>query len=401
MNADTHNRAQTELRSRSASTTKRDPYRAGVELAEQLAEIEPEVIFLFLSIHYEGSPELVEAIYDVLGNRDLVLIGTTGEGFYEKNRVADVGASALALHTGGAITWRLAHESGVGQKPREATLRCLDRLRKECSDGPPALYYLATDFRTDTCEIITALNEGADAPVVGGSAADDGAIQSCFVYANREVLTDCVALLAFDGPLAFDILVANNPQPMGRTAPITESSGTTVSRIDGIPAMDFIEREIGKPIDTIDEGVITLKLTEQGNDEQHMIRSVLIPSERGSGVMLFGGVRQMNQAQVCLAPSERMIQEVTEIGDSLAQLDFDPVAALIVSCAGRKKVLAGEIEREVRDIVVGAPGLSALAGFPSFGEFGPLKTAQGFSPTLYHNMTFLLIVMGNESKAQA
>ena len=53
------------MRAASASTRITDPYRAGVVLGESLAELQPEVVFLFSSIH-EAVPELLSGFYDGL-----------------------------------------------------------------------------------------------------------------------------------------------------------------------------------------------------------------------------------------------------------------------------------------------------------------------------------------------
>ena len=44
------------MRTQSAQTHQSDPYRAGLELGEALAECAPEVVFLFSSIHYGPMP---------------------------------------------------------------------------------------------------------------------------------------------------------------------------------------------------------------------------------------------------------------------------------------------------------------------------------------------------------
>lgn len=384
------------MKAKSCFSTNMDPYRAGTEIGEALAGLRPEVIFLFSTIHYDGSPELVEAIYDALGSDDTVLIGNTGDGFYERDKIADAGVSALGINTGGSASWYLASEPGVGTTPFEATSRCLARLHEACGSSDPSFYFLAADFRTDTSKIVSALRESARGPVIGGSAADDYSMKRCFVHANRQTLADSVAMLAVTGAIRFDIHVAHNLQPVGRAGEVTESESATVHAIDNIAAMDFIERELGKPLAVVDEGIMAFKLTEQGSRGEHRVLSLLLPDDekKDSGVKLFGGVEQGNLVQVCLTPPDRMIQDVKDIGDSLGTLPFNPVAALIVSCAGRKKVLAGEIDNEVRDILHGCPSLEALSGFPSFGEFGPVKTVDGYSRPLFHNMTFILLLIG-------
>ena len=113
-----------------------------------------------------------------------------------------------------------------------------------------------------------------------------------------------------------------------------------------------------------------------------------------SGVKLLGGVNLGNHAQVCLAYPDKIKQDVKDIANSLDTLSFKPVAALIVSCAGRKRVLAGNIENEVLDIVQSCPSIEGLIGYPSFGEFGPVKKGDGYSHALFHNMTFILLLIG-------
>jgi len=123
------------MKAKSCFSTIMDPYRAGIEIAEELVPFHPEVIFLFSTIHYDGSPELVEGIYDVLESDDIILIGTTGDGFYERSQVAGAGVSALALDSGGSIKWHLSYESGLGATPCETTKRCVDRVNASCESS--------------------------------------------------------------------------------------------------------------------------------------------------------------------------------------------------------------------------------------------------------------------------
>ncbi len=380
----------------SCFSTNMDPYRAGVEIAEQLVSIQPEVVFLFPTIHYNGSPEMLDGIYDVLESDDIVLIGNTVDGFYEKNKVAGVGVSALALNSGGTVKWHLNHETGVGETPFDSTTKCITKLNESTDKLSSLLYFMTSDFRTDSGQIVAALDETAMGPVIGGLAADDSTFENCFIYANKEVLSDSIAILAMEGSLSFSISVANTLQPMGEPGIVSESSGTSITSINNIPAMDFVERAIGKPLEVIDQGLLTLKLTSENSPNEKRVLSLLLPDDRvnDSSVKLFEGVEEGKHVQVCLAPVERILQDVKDVGKSIADLPFKPIAALIVSCAGRKRVLGDSLESEVQEILNSCPGLEALAGFPSFGEFGSLKLLSGYSKPLFHNMTFILLLIG-------
>ncbi len=50
----------------SAVTTEMDSFRAGIELADVLAPIDPDIVFLFTSVDHQNPKEISEAIYDVL-----------------------------------------------------------------------------------------------------------------------------------------------------------------------------------------------------------------------------------------------------------------------------------------------------------------------------------------------
>ena len=383
----------------SCHSTNMDPYQAGIEIGEQLASIHPEVIFLFSSIHYEGSPELLSAIYDVLDSENTILIGCTGDGFYEHDKVANAGVSAVGIHSNGAVRWHLAYESGVGENPQQATQCCMEKLAVACGSRAPDFYFMTTDFRSDSSEIITALRKLTSLPVVGGAGADDFLLKSCFTYANQQVLTDCIVMLAVEGDLSYEIRIAQEMPLVGVAGKITEGSGLMVSTIDHIPAIDFIEKQLGKPLNTVDAGVVTLKI--MGDQEQELrLRSLLMPDEKDpSGkIEFFGGVEQGATAKVCLASPDKIVKDISDIAGTLSDLPFKPVAGLIVSCAGRKKVLGDKIDLEVKELIQGYPALTAIAGFPSFGEFGPVKEGDGYSRPLFHNMTYILLLIGPGQK---
>jgi hypothetical protein len=382
------------MHAKSVHTICLDPYRAGAELAGGLAEIEPEVVFLFPTIHYEGSPELSGAIYDVLGP-DVLLIGATGAGFFERDRVAIAGASALGISSGGALRWALCSAEHIGGETTRATEHCLDQLRARLGQEP-ALIFLVADFHLDATGIVDALRRKAAAPVVGGYAGDDHyLIERCFTYANREVLRDGLVLLGVVGDLSYAIRVAQPLRPVGEVGTITDGFETTICAIDGMPAMAFVERAIGMPVLSADQGTIAFDVHNPDEPGLPHLRSMLPLSNAGNGgVQLFGRIGEGQQVQVCHAQPDDLVRQVQELGSSLAELTFSPHAGLIVSCSGRKEVLGRRIEHEVRAIAESGPPGLALAGFFSFGEFGPTGLEGERSRPQFHNMAYVLLLLG-------
>ncbi|MEN8140649.1 MAG: FIST N-terminal domain-containing protein [Thermodesulfobacteriota bacterium] len=380
----------------STFSQKLDPYRAGIEIGEAVKASNPEVIFLFASIDYNGSPETAEAIYDVLGHGDVLLIGCTGDGFYEKDKVANVGISALAINSNGAISWQVEIEDGVGAKPYEASHNCLTRLAAKAPEA--RLFLLFSDFRTDATEVMRGINHATKTPVMGGMAGDNFAIESCFLYKDREVLTDVLITIALSGDFPFEILTFHNTSPDGKVGTLTRCSATTIHDIDQKPAMTFMEESLGMPLNHMDCGVITANVMDPADPKIMRHRSLLLSTNPGedSDIKLFGGIAEGEQIQLCMTNSEQITAELQTAAEGLDQLDFQPEAAMIVSCVGRKQLLGNNNSIEI-DALSQADNIPpAIAGFPSLGEISPVKTSSGcYSATLFHNMTYVMLVLGS------
>ena len=384
------------MKAKSCFSENTNPYRAGIELGMQLAEIDPEVIFLFPSIHYEGSPELPEAIYDALESDKAVLIGNTGDGFYERERVGNTGVAALGINTSNKVRWHISQAKGVGGSPHQAVNHCLQKLKESINNGPPQFYFMSCDFRVDTSELVQAIQSATSVPLIGGSAADAFEFKRSFVYTNRKVSEDSMAMLAAEGELEFEILISQDLVPVGTRGTITACQGTTIFSIDDHPANHFIFNQTGQSLNAVDEGILTIQLTDSDGEERRL-RSLLLEHDGRSSedLCLFGGVNQGDEVQLCRASAEKILRNVGEMGEEAASLPFNPVAGVMVSCAGRKRVLGKKVNMEVHELVSHCPSLSALVGFPSYGEVGPVRNKDGYSRTLFHNMTCILLLLGD------
>lgn len=382
------------MRAASAVTRIADPYRAGLALGEELAPLAPEVVFLFCSIHIGESPELLEGLYDGLGCEPTV-IGNSGDGFYASNGTSDLGASALALNSDGQVRWSVVHAAGVHADPIGTTRAAL-AAAQACVPGHEAAFMMMlSDFNTDASEIEKVIEVESTVPMVGGLAADDNQMQACVVFANRVVLHDCVAVLVADGPVKFRIDIGNSIAPAGRPGVVDQAQGNTVTTIDGLDAQTFIERQTGKEVLQSDRGITSLTIIDADQPAIKRLRSIVPQFTRMEGALgLYGGIEKGRLVQVCLARPEDLIREVYEIAHR-ARSEFEPVAALIISCNGRKGLLGDQLHHEIDALSQEFGSKLPLAGFPSFGEIGPLRLPDGqYSRNLFHNMTYVLLLIG-------
>ncbi len=297
------------MQAKSVYSRQLDPYKAGFELGQAFAPMAPEVVFLFPTIHYGGSPELAEGLYDAVGRPDMVLFGNSGDGCFAQEGSANIGVSALALNSDARVRWRLGVGEGLAQDPEAAVARCWECLPAEARNEA-SIFFAAADFRSDSSALIHALRQRAAAPIVGGLAADSRAFKEAFVFANREVYTDSVVLLAAQGALAYTIHLAHTFERVGKAGVVTRCAANHVQSIDDQAAMRFVEAQLGKHFVNIDEGITAFQITRRGL-RHHLVRSLRLPTgrEAATDVKLFGSIEEgdrVHSASVHLKRSSRM-----------------------------------------------------------------------------------------------
>jgi len=220
-------------------------------------------------------------------------------------------------------------------------------------------------------------------------------MEKSFTFANRESLSDGIVALGMAGDFRFDIRLAHELRPAGDTGVVTASDRTLLGTVDGIGANDFVERALGRPVSRVDSGIVTLNVLDRSTPGKTYLRSIVPDSRLTDGSFsLFGSIPEGARVQVCLARPDDIIAEVYRVADEVKRSKFEPAAAVVVSCAGRKGLLGNQISHEASAIVDAHGGALPLAGFPSFGEIGPVRLGDTYSETLFHNMTFVLLLLG-------
>lgn len=386
------------VQAKSVRSLAADPYRAGLEIGEALADIRPDLVLLFAAVGQARSPELLQGLREGLEQPDVVIAGNSGDGYFVHGDASSLGVAALGLCTQGQARFHLAQAGSVGQAPEAAVRQCLGVLG-QASAQKPSMYFLFSDFRTDASRLEQVLRDEVDVPVVGGLAADDNQMQQCYVFAQDQVLTDALVMVAVDGPLAFDIAVGNALTPVGAAGRVERAVGTNVMQIDGLQAMAFMERETGKQVLQTDRGVLALTVTDNERDDEKILRAIVPDFSVESGALgLYGGIEVGKQVRVCMADPEQLVAEVYRIAAEARERGFQPAAAFFVSCNGRKWLLGKEILHETLALSEAFGAQLPMVGFASFGEIGPLRLKQGgYTRNLFHNMTYVLLLIGDSA----
>jgi len=229
---------------------------------------------------------------------------------------------------------------------------------------------------------------GRGFPVVGGVAAAHSKRRKTKQFHNEEVLSECVVLLLFSGPLAFSCGIKGGLAPLTPRQEVTAATANVLERIGETTALEYFQKYTGKADLFMN---FCLGVYEQGRKTCYVLTAPACDTARGT-VTLNGPVPQGCMVQLGTADQETLIQSCREsLNIALAGYPGDrPTAGLIFSCAGRKMMLGTQVGQETEEVRQALPGVP-FAGFYCYGEFGPLERGDPFQ---FHGSTFVTLLFG-------
>ncbi len=378
------------MQARTASTYASDAYRAGRELGDQLTTLQPELVLLFTTTQYGDSPEILEGLRDALDNADCLVAGTTGDGQFGPAGFAPLGASALALNSGGEVAWEVLVQEGLHEDAQGA---CQRALQQAGNNPAPDLAILFADYQFDG-DALDAVLQHVGFPVIGGlgGAHDMG---EAYQYAQDRVLDNALVMVTARGSLHLATEVQNRMTPVGRPGRIDRAEGNRIVSVDGVPALAFLEREVGKPPAWSDWGSIVLAIRDPEADTPARMRSVAFQlSDAENGVALLASIQEGLEVQACMTSASELMHENEAHVERLAGSLPEPCAAMMVACVGRRGVLGDQINEEYRALKARFGEELPVAGFLAFGEVGPQPVTPGKLRNNLHNMSSVTLLLG-------
>lgn len=383
------------MRAASSSTSQTDAFRAGFEVGSAVRGVSPEVIFLFCSIHYEKDfPGLFEGLNEALSPAQPIIFGGTGDGIYEAERACNQGVSALALNSDGQVQWAVEIEGGAEADPYSTSRVCGKRALDRLGGKADFAFLMATGKTADGTRLIAGLQSVMNIPIVGGLAGDDRKFMRTYILANGKAYADAVGALIARGAINFLINAGSGWKPVGEPGYIEAAHDNVIERIGGSTALAFMRERMGKTPSMLDAGMVPIASMD-GMPGRPVLRTGSYFDTRTGAITVLGGMPVGARVQICEASHADVVGGVDEALRGLPLDTFQPVAALVVSCAGRKWILGDRGQEELQRLQARLGNRLPLAGFPSFGEVGPFRREDGsYTATQFHNVTFVLCLIG-------
>ena len=221
---------------------------------------------------------------------------------------------------------------------------------------------------------------GEDCVFFGGMAGDDWAIKNSYVFTGQKETANGIAALVFDADkVSLNGMAIHGWKPLGIARKVTKSEGNKVFSIDGKPAADMYLKYLGMIDKTGEENFDMFKdlsvhfpFIAKRKDGETVIKAPRSIDAASNALVMDIEMEVGSEFHFTTPPDFEISEEIiAEAAIVKNEMESNPDALLIFSCAGRPPVLGPLTVTENE-------GLANLwqvpmAGFYTYGEFGRTK----------------------------
>lgn len=227
-------------------------------------------------------------------------------------------------------------------------------------------------------------------PITGGLAGDADRFETSLVGINEPPTAgQIVAIGLYSQHLKVGHGSVGGWDPFGPQRTVTRSEHNKLYELDGQSALHLYKQYLGDQAAGLPGTALLFPLSIQVENEPPVVRTILGVNEQENSMTFAGDIPQNAKAQLMKANFDRLIDGAMQAAEfSLEPLEAQkPELVLCISCVGRKLVLGPRVEDEVEGVrdVLGQEAV--IAGFYSYGEISPLRSADTCA---LHNQTMTI-----------
>ena len=271
---------------------------------------------------------------------------------------------------------------------------------------------LAKQLKADTLRTVLVISDGlnvngsellkgfqsvlGDIPIVGGLAGDGGAFVKTLQLYNESISDNqVIAVGLYGSALITSSGALGGWKPYGPPRKVTKSEKNVVYEMDGKPALPLYRMYIGEAFSRGLPGTglkFPLAVIEEGKRDVEKIRTLLAIDSKANSLTFAGNVEVGETVRLCQTNHDRLV----EGAGNAAHLVMDGLSAsktnqaglaLLVSCVGRKGVMAENVGDEVKLVQQILGSQTSVTGFYSYGELAPRPNT---TDSVLHNQTMTI-----------
>lgn len=353
----------------------------------------PNAALLFSGIDLDHKM-LLEGINNAWPGIRLIGCTTDGEISSEKGFCED--SVTLFLFCSDTVQFSTGLGRNLSSDVEAACRQAVAEALSKTSQKPSICLTMPESLTASGHKVVSSLVSefGSSVPLFGATAGDQYRFKSTRQFHQNEILSDCVPVLLFSGPLKYSVGVATGWKPIGEPGLVTRAEGSTVYEIDGRPAIDFYRKYFGEKVSFF--GDCPLAILGEANLVQYLRASGNEADPKTGAIVYFADVPQGSLVQITMTDREAILAGCAKSLDTAVK-SFPPgsipAAAIVFSCAARKSLLGTRVGEEHNAILAKLPASLPVCGFYGYGEVGPEENGREVSR--FHNETFVTLLIGS------
>jgi hypothetical protein len=384
---DTHN----------AITSETDSARAGRSLGRDIRQAfngaAADAVVVFASSRHDYGA-LLSALADEAGTE--VIVGSSSAGEFTHGERGEGRVSAMGLRSN-TIRFALGSGTGVQSDPAQAAAQVLAGFRGIVNSAHPYRSALVmTDAlagHTDALVEELTLRTGGNYGFFGGGAGDDGRFSQTHVFAGRRALSNAVVALEVLSAKPVGIGVSHGWEPAGQGLRVTESDGSRLISLNGLPAVQAFRDHAEKTGASFDEAApmpfFLHNVLGIRSGDSYRLRVPLGCNEDGS-IACAAAVPEGSVVHLMRTSQESAVLAArTATAAALKALEgHRPAAAFVFDCVATRLRLGRGFEDELQ----ACANLLDPVGFVGCNTYGQIARAEGQFGG-FHNCTAVVCVL--------
>lgn len=368
---------------------------AAVEQMAALQDLAPQLVLAFWNGDSLATPAFLPILRESLPHA--VVIGCTTAGQISRDGIGDNSALLTAVRFDYSTVHAVETDVLGALDSYAAGARLATSLPRE---DLRAVLLLAPGVHVNGSALIEGLTARLphNVAVCGGLAGDAGNFERTYVLGPGGIAANRVVAVGLYGErLQFGMGRRGGWSPLGPLRLVTRVDGPSVLEIDDQPALALYKKYLGEQAGRLPASALAYPLEILG--EKHntigLLRMVTGVDEAAQSLQLAGSVVEGNYARLMHADIDALIDGAENAAiDSLDTLENglrgDEGLAFVVSCVGRRRVMAEHATDEVMVVAEQLGSGFTLAGFYAHGQLSPQR---GMYNARLHNQTIAITLI--------
>jgi len=321
-----------------------------------------------------ASADLYTRLRQDYPNAEISLCSTAGEIFDDSVQEGSVSVTAVEFEKT-RVRSAMVDIADFNSRSYEAGKALIAKLMP--FDELAYILVFSDGSRVNGSELVNGINSQTQGkvPVTGGLAGDGAAFQSTLVGLNAQPGYGHIVAIGLYGS---DLEVSHGSmggwESFGPERTITRSKANQLFAIDDESALDLYKKYLGPYAKELPGSALLFPLLVRlSNEEEPVVRTILSIDEGTRSMFFAGDVPEGAGVRFMKANFDRLVDAASAAaGQTLtAESRKRPSLSVLISCVGRKLILANRVTEEVEAVKEVFGDTTLITGFYSYGEIAP------------------------------